>query len=70
MNPGQDDVGDYISNDVRVMCDAGRAVAAGPAVGPGGGEVGAQAVGGEVLDRGKRIRTGPTFADLDSASDQ
>ena len=57
MNPGQDDMGGHVSNDVRVVCDAGRAGVAGPAVGPGGGaggeigaEEGVQAVGGEVLD--------------------
>ena len=52
-------MGSHVSNDVRVMCGAGRAEAVGPAVGPGGGaQDGAQAVCGEFLDRAKRIRTG------------
>ena len=66
-----------VSDDVRVVCDAGRAGVAGPAVGPGrgaGGEVGAQegvqAVGGEVLDPRQADPAGPTLADLDSAGDQ
>ena len=77
MNPGQDDMGGHVSNDVGVVCDAGRAGVAGPAVGPGsgaGGEVGAQegvqAVGGEVLDPRQADPAGPTLADLDSAGDQ
>ena len=77
MNPGQDHMGGHVSDDVRVVCDAGRAGVAGPAVGPGrgaGGEVGAQegvqAVGGEVLDPRQADPAGPTLADLDSTGDQ
>ncbi len=57
MIPGQDDRGGPVSNDVRVVCDAG------PAVGPGGGAVGiqegVQAVGGDVLDLRQADRPAP-----------
>ncbi len=53
-------MGGPVFNDVRVVCDAGRA---GPAVGPGGGAVGiqegVQAVGGDVLDLRQADRPAP-----------
>ena len=77
INSGQDYMGGHVSDDVRIVCDAGRAGVAGPAVGPGGGaggEVGAregvQSVGGEVLELRQADPVGSTPADLDGAGDQ
>ena len=64
-------MGDQVSSDVWVVCDAGRTVCSGRgADGEVGAQEGVQAAGGEVLDPPHADPAGPTLADLDSASDQ
>jgi len=79
VNPGQDDVGSHLADDMGIVGDAGGAGISGPAVGLGG-STGAEVGGEEGVEAGCRVvghlaqanATGAKAAvfDLDGADDQ
>src|SRR5690348_949394 len=79
VNPGQDDMGGHLADDVRIVDDAGGAGISGPTIGLGG-SAGAEVGGEEGVEAGGRVigdlaeadatRAKATILDLDGADHQ